>query len=429
MTKQKLQFPDGFLWGAGTSAFQVEGNIKNNWSEWCEKNAERLAKEAPSKYSYLDSWEHIKDEALNPSNYIPGRVAEFEKHYESDLDIAQSFGHNANRFSIEWARVEPKEGEFDESAIEEYKKIIRAIKKRGMEPMITLWWWTDPLWITEKGGWENKETVSAFLVYVEKIAKEFKDEGIIFWQPLNEPGTAIGMGYVKGMHPPMISSLYKANKAFKNLMSGYRQAYHLIHANIPNSQVGISHYARYMMPYKNLWWNKIIVQILDYLRNWRFLDTIKNELDFIGIQYYRANQIRLNFLKKGNIGPIHEIDDFTGLTDMGWSMYPEGLYRLLKHTAKYGKDIYISENGVADAKDQYRTKWIKENLLYIHKAIQEGIPVKGYFHWSLLDIFEWDKGFWPRFGLVEVDFKTQKRTIRPSAYEYAKICKSNILEI
>jgi len=120
---KKLKFPDGFLWGAGTSAFQVEGNIKNNWSVWCEQNAERLAKESITKYGHLESWEHIRTEALDPQNYIPGRVAEFEKHYESDLDIAKSLGHNANRFSIEWARVEPSEGVFDEMVIEEYKKI------------------------------------------------------------------------------------------------------------------------------------------------------------------------------------------------------------------------------------------------------------------------------------------------------------------
>jgi len=425
----RLTFPEGFLWGAGTSSFQVEGGIKNDWSLWCEKNAIELVTRSKRNYSHLQSWGHVKDSALSPQNYVHGACTEFEKRYESDLDIAKELGHNAHRFSVEWANIEPVEGVFNQEAIEHYRMIIRAIKVRGMEPMITLWWWTNPLWVMAKGGWHKKETLEAYIKYVERVVDEFKNEGIHFWQPLNEPGTAIGMGYVKGLHPPGISSLYKANKAFANLMEGYRRAYDLIHQKIPGASVGISHYARYMMPYKNLWWNKVLVQILDYVRNWRFLDSLKERLDFIGIQYYRTSVIRLDFFKKGYIGPIHEIDNFTKMTDMGWSMFPEGIYHLLKQSATYGKDIYISENGIADAKDEHRGWWIKENLRYIHKAITEGVPVKGYFHWSLIDIFEWDKGYWPKFGLVEVDFKTQKRTIRPSAYEYARICKENAVEV
>lgn len=425
----KLYFPKDFLWGAGSSAFQVEGNITNNWSQWCEENAQRLAQKSQKEYGHLPSWKFIEKDASDPANYIPGHAAEFEKYFEADLDLAKELGHNAHRFSIEWSRVEPREGEFDPTAIEFYKKLVRAIKMRGMVPLVTLWWWTDPLWITKKGGWEKKETVTAFLRYVEKIAKEFQGEGISFWQPLNEPGVPIGMGYIQGTHPPGIQSLWRANTAFKNLMRAYREAYKIIHTHIPDAQVGISHYARYMLPENNRWWNKIIVKILDYYRNWRFLDTIAHNLDFIGIQYYRSNVISLNFFKRGLLGPIQEKDDFTSMTDMGWSIYPEGMYHILKRAAKYGKTIYISENGIADARDQYRTKWIQDNLFFVHKAIQEGVPVKGYFHWSLIDIFEWDKGFWPRFGLVAIDYATQKRTIRPSALIYAKICKENALEI
>lgn len=424
-----LKFPEKFLWGACTSAFQVEENIENNWSKWCQENAERLAKEAQVKYGSLPSWEFIEKDASDPANYIPGNAAAFKKHFESDLDLAKQLEHNAHRFSIEWSRVEPREGEFDFSAIEFYKKLARAIKTRGMTAMVTLWWWTDPLWITKKGGWEEKETVDAFLRYVETISLELKDEGIEFWQPLNEPGVPIGLGYIRGSHPPGIRNLRKANVAFKNLLRAYNEASEIIRRNIPKARVGISHHACYMIPENNRWWNKIIVRILDYYRNWRFLDTIAHNLDFIGIQYYRSNIISLNFFKKGLFGPIHERDDFTKMTDIGWSLYPEGMYHILKRAAKYGKDIYITENGIADTKDQYRTAWIRDNLLHIHRAIQEGVPVKGYFHWSLLDNFEWDKGFWPRFGLVEIDYKTQKRTIRPSAYEYAKIIKTNSLEI
>jgi len=211
-------------------------------------------------------------------------------------------------------------------------------------------------------------------------------------------------------------------------MRAYRMAYNDIHILRDNAVIGISHYAIYTLPYKNLPWNRALAKALDYVRNWRFLDSVAGSIDFVGFHYYHTEFIKLK-LGKGRWGPIDIKNPEDWVSDMGWEVYPEGLYHLLKRAAQYKKPIYITENGIADSADIHRERFIKENLMWIHKAINKGADVRGYFYWSLLDNFEWDKGFWPRFGLVEIDYEHGlKRKIRDSAREYAKIIKENAVE-
>lgn len=422
--EEKIKFPEGFLWGAATSAHQIEGGNKNSWTEWEKANAERLAREAKDKYK---KWQLEKfPEMSEAENYISGKACDHYHRYEEDFDIAKKLGHNAHRFSIEWSRIEPEEGKFDEKEIEHYRKVLRALRERGLEPMITLWWWTNPVWIEKNGGWENKKTVKYFLRYVGKITKELKKEGVKLWIPGNEPGTYVGMSFIKGEHPPMVRNIWRANKVFKNILQAFDSAYDTIHSHQPDAQVGLSHYARFVQPKTNSIFDKLVAKILDYVENWRFLKVCK-KYDFVGIQYYRANAEKVTFKNANILGIIKEYEMTDRLSDMGWCIYPEGIYHLLKKASRFGKYIYIAENGLADADDSQREKFIKEHLYWIHKAISEGVDVRGYFHWSLLDNFEWDKGFWPRFGLVEIDYKTMERKIRPSAWEYAKICRKNEL--
>ena len=181
-----------------------------------------------------------------------------------------------------------------------------------------------------------------------------------------------------------------------------------------------------MEQYKGRIRNRIIIPILDYIRNWRFLDTVNDCNDFIWIQYYHHDLINLKF-GRGRWGPIEVKNENLWTNDMGWEIYPEGIYHILKRATKYQKPIYITENGLADAKDGKREKFIKDHLYWIHKAISEGVDVRGYFHWSLLDNFEWDKGFWPRFGLIEIDYKTLERKPRPSSKIYGEIAKTREL--
>ena len=409
---ENQKFSKDFFWGASTSAHQVEGNNHNDWSEWEKENAERLSRESGGVYP--------------PENYISGRACDHYNRYEEDFDIAKQLGHNAHRFSIEWSRVEPEEGKFDEKEIEHYRKVIEALRERGMEPFVSLWHWTDPLWVSKKGGWEHREVVPAFLKYVERVTHEYKDL-VQFWMPLNEPGTFVGMSYIQGAFPPQKRlALFTANRVFKNMMRAYRETYKIIHTIAPQAHVGMSHYAVYMTPYKNKLLNRLLVKILDYVRNWRFLDSVNDTNDFIGIQFYHTDCIKFSPLFNGRWGFIDVKNQNIRVTDMGWDVYPEGIYHLIKRAAQYKKPIYITENGIADAKDIMRAQFIREHLSWVHKTIQEGADVRGYLYWSLLDNFEWDKGFWPRFGLVEVDYRTMKRKIRRSAWEYKKIIEEGL---
>lgn len=417
MENKKLKFPGGFLWGASTSAHQVEGGLKNNWTEWEKNNAERLAKEAKNKWQI---WQQEKfPEMFDPQNYISGKACNHYNQYEQDFDIAKELGHNAHRFSIEWSRIEPEEGKFDEKEIEHYRKVIQSLKNRNIEPFITLWHWTEPVWFQEFGGWTNKKSQKYFLRFVEKIVSELKND-VKFWIVVNEPNVGLGFGHFLGSQPPAKKGPINFLSAYFNLLAVYKKAYLEIHKIDNSAKVGFAHS---FAPYESdIIWpiGRLVVFIGEYFSKY-FVRSTVNYLDFIGCNYYLKHMISFK----------REIVSMDEVNDLGWKIYPEGIYETLIQAKKYNLPIYITENGLADADDFKRKKFIKEHLKFIYKAISEGVDVRGYFHWSLLDNFEFPetRGFWPRFGLVEVDYKTQERKIRPSAREYAKICKNNELDL
>lgn len=416
----KLEFPKNFLWGASTSSHQVEGNNHNDWSEWEKLNAEKLARDAHLKFSHLPNWENICPQSENPANYISGNACDHYNRFHEDFDIAQSLGHNAHRFSLEWSRIEPSEGKFDESEIEHYRQVILALRERGLEPFVTLWHWTLPVWLAEKSGVENKDFPKYFTRYAEYVVSQFKDS-VKFWITLNEPTSVIGAAYINGNWPPQKKNFLSAWRVYHILAQAHNQAFSAIHRIQPKAQVGFANILQSFVPYrKKSFIDKISVRVAKFFTNEYMLRLTRGKNDFLTVQYYFHS--RLKFIRR-----THNKDHSE--SDLGWEIYPEGLYHILKWLKKYNLPIYITENGLADAGDSRREEFIKEHLQWIHKAIQDGTDVRGYFHWSLLDNFEWDKGFWPRFGLVEIDYATQKRTIRPSAYEYTKIAKSNSLEI
>ena len=427
MEKKKLKYPKDFLWGAATSAHQVEGGNRNDWSEWEKKNAEKLAKDAPKRFA---DWQVKKfPEMLTSENYISGAACDHYNRYEKDFDIAKELGHNAHRFSIEWSRIEPEEGKFDEKEVEHYRKVIQAIRDRGMEPFVTLWHWTNPLWISEIGGWENKKTIDHFSRYVEKIVKSFPD--IKFWVAINEPTVYGALSYIKGTQPPGKKNIFRSRRVINNLLKAHVAAYDTIHSINNEAKVSSPYSVNYWIPSKNRSWNRMLSAIMNYFEG-HYLGIIEEKTDFIALQYYRS--ITVGFKWGGNfLGIIDNRlhDSGEDITDLDWKIYPEGIYYFLKKNAKYDLPIYITENGVADAGDSKREKFIRDHLFWIHKAISEGVDVRGYFYWSLTDNIELveDRGFWPRFGLVEIDYKTIERKIRLSAWKYAEICKSNSLEV
>jgi beta-glucosidase len=414
----KLQFPKGFLWGAATSAHQVEGGTMNQWSEWEQANAGRLAEEAKLKW---DLWQQEKfSEMFDPENYVSGKACDHYNRYEEDFDIAKSLGHNAHRFSIEWSRIEPEEGEFNEKEIEHYRKVIQAIKDRGMEPFVTLWHWTNPLWLEEKGGCESREFVKCFSRYSEYIAEKLGSE-VKYWITLNEPTSVIASSYLTGVWPPQKKNLLAVWRVYRRLSKTHKKAYKKIHEINKDAWVGFANIMHSFEAYrKNSFLDRLGIGVGRFVANKLFILLTDGCNDFLAVQYYFHN--RFKFPKKIH---LHDKPE----TDMGWEIFPEGIYHVIKRLKKYKLPIYITENGLADATDEKRAQFIKDHLKWVHKSIDEGADVRGYFYWSLLDNFEWDKGFWPQFGLVEIDYKTLERKIRPSALEYKKICESNELEI
>jgi len=385
-----FKFPKDFFWGAATSAHQVEGNNHNDWSEWEKENAPRLSKESGGKYP--------------PENYISGRACDHYNRFREDFDIAKSLGHNAHRFSIEWSRVEPAEGKFDFKEIEHYREVIKALRERGMEPFVTLWHWTIPIWMRDKGGVTSREFPRYFVRFASLMAHDLPN--VKFWMTLNEPTSVIANSYLRGVWSPQKKNIFSVFRVYKILANAHREAYRVIHAANPDAKVGFGNIMVFTEPYSNSFLDKFASNFRNYWANEYFLKLTGSTHDYFALQYYFHFKIAF---------PQKIKNENKWASDMNWEIYPEGIYHLLKRLGKYKKPIYITENGVADAKDIHRERFIKEHLEWILKAIAEGVDVRGYFYWSLLDNFEWDKGFWPRFGLVEVDYKTMERKIRKSA--------------
>jgi len=378
-----LKFPTGFLWGSSTSSYQVEGGIENcDWSK----------------------------------DFPAGIACDHYHRYKEDFNLLKKLNQNAYRFSIEWSRIEPEEGKFDEKEIEHYRQVILALRKCEIEPFVGLWHWTNPLWIKNKGGWESKKIAYYFSRYAEKIVSSLKDN-VKFWITINEPEIFTGSSYVLGIWPPYKKSLFSFISVINNLIRTHREAYKIIKKIQPNAQVGIATNNTYYEAFNDPI-SLLVKNIVERLDHFYILDRIKNYQEFIGLNYYFHNRIRrFKFNQNEN----------KSVSDLGWEIYPKGIYFVLKNLNRYKKPIYITENGLADVKDKLRKDFIKDHLFWTHKAIEGGIDVKGYFHWSLMDNLEWHRGFEPEFGLIGIDYKTLERKPRPSAFYYAKICQENQL--
>lgn len=401
--EKEIKFPKNFLWGAATSSHQVEGGNHNDWSEW-EKSEKRIR--------FLRSKGLIEKYGLQ--NFVSGKAADHYNRFREDFKLAKELGHNATRFSIEWSRIEPKEGYFDEKEIEHYKSVIASLKELGLEPFVSIWHWTIPLWLKSKGGWQYNKIPNYFARYTEKISNNFGKD-VKFWITLNEPEVYASNSYLAGVWPPQKKNLFTYLRVRHNLIKAHKKAYKIIKRTSPESKIGIAKNNIYFEAYKNRFVNRILKKFIDWWWNFYFLNHIKNYQDFIGLNHYFHNRINYGFNKNEN----------RKVSDMGWELYPEAIYFVLRDLRKFNKPIYITENGLADANDQKRGWFIVESLKNVHRAIEEGVDVRGYFHWSLMDNFEWDKGFWPRFGLLEIDYKTLERKIRPSAKLYHDICVAN----
>ena len=420
MPQGTYHFPKGFLWGTATASHQVEGNnTNNNWWKWEQEG-------------------HTNGSAAVAADWWGGR-------WREDFDRAAETGQNAHRLSIEWSRVQPTPDKWDEDAIEKYRTMLRGLRDRNMTALVTLHHFTDPLWVTERGAWETEEIVPLFEKYVRKMVDSLK-EYTNLWVTINEPNVYALSGYVTGDFPPGKKDLKQAMMVIANMVKGHAAAYRAIHELQPEARVGYALHYRPMVP--RLSWSP-----LDRLmRNIRYegvnmgfptaistgvmktpigkfnIPEAKGTQDYLGLNYYSVDTVWFDLV---NASQMFSNSGYPKNADMSVTgmiaNIPQGIYDSIKWIVRTYPNlpIIITENGVEDFDDHLRPRYLVQHLHQVWRTVNFNWPVKGYFHWSLVDNFEWERGWTQRFGLWGLDLDTQKRIRRPSVDLYAEICKEN----
>jgi beta-glucosidase len=400
------------LLGVSSSSAQIEGGgFSHTWSDWYEKG-------------------HIRD-GTNPA-----RANDHLHRWKEDIDLMAEMGVSIYRLSVEWARIEPQKGSYDEAAVQWYRCLLQYIKSKGIAPLLTLHHFTNPLWFEENGGFAEPANIPVFLRFAEYAVRQFGDL-VDEYVTINEPNVFAVIGYAAGMFPPGMKSVRTAVRVMSVMASCHIQAYSLIHRirremGYANTKVGFAHHARVFAPKsgRNLWH-----RLNAYMSSRMFQDALTRAClkghfsfpmkkyghlrrgeyaDFLALNYYTRSTV--TFLGNG------AVRDGSPRNDLGWEIFPEGialcankLYRLLK------RPVYVTENGTCDNNDTFRCRYIYDHLKAL---VNSGLPVERYYHWSFTDNFEWCEGESARFGLVHIDYSTQKRTVKNSGRFYAAMIKN-----
>ncbi len=413
-------FPAGFLWGTATSAFQVEGNSPaSNWTAWTNEPGRILQGMKPGLA--CDWW--------------GGR-------WKEDFDRAAESGQNAHRLSVDWARIQPAEDRWNEDALDYYRQIVRGAVERGLLPMVTLHHFSDPLWLSEQGGWANPKSPQYFEVFVRKTVEALK-EYVSLWVTINEPNIYYFSGYLTGEFPPgHHGDLESTFQVLCNMLRGHAAAYRTIHEIQKNARVGLAHHhrplraARRWMPFDRLIahlgpmvMNAFPLALKDgkvrFLLKQASLPEVAHTQDFFGLNYYAINLLKFvlnpadNFIKT-SFPPEAEVSGSGFLANL-----PEGLFESFRWARQFNIPILVTENGIEDSDDGLRQRFLVEHVHQMWRAITYSWPVKGYFHWSQIDNFEWERGWTQRFGLWGLNTETQARIRRKSVDIYAEICRTN----
>ena len=427
MTHQSLTFPDRFLWGTASAAHQVEGNNTNNdWSSY---------EQQPGAIWHSDR---------------SGLACDWWRDAEQDFDLMAEMGHNTHRLSVEWSRIEPEEGTFDPSAVRRYREMLVGLRKRGIEPMVTLFHFTTPLWLARQGGWSNPAAVGHFRRFVRHAVDQLGDL-VTLWCTINEPNVYAALGYLLGEHAPGKKSLLLYYRVLDHLLQAHAAAYRVIHALHGTAQVGLVKHVQIFEPLDPADRASAgLARFLDYMFNELTLRAVVDgrlrvplswslgthgplvdSVDFWGLNYYHRQRVSL---RNQNGGRLHVLQPTPGaqVSDFGrdgtyGEIYPPGIYRVLDRLRRLRKPIYITENGLPDADDDLRPSFLLTHLAQVQRAISEGVDVRGYYHWSFTDNFEWAEGWALRFGLVALDHQTQLRTPRPSARLFSQMVSANAI--
>jgi beta-glucosidase len=418
-----LAFPAGFLWGAATSAYQVEGGSQpNNWTAW-ESELGRIFRD---------------QRAGRACDWWSGR-------YVDDFDRAADLHHNAHRLSVEWSRVEPERGKFDGEALDHYNAVIAALRERGLEPMVTLHHFTNPLWVEEMGGWTNGETVRRF----ERFARLMVDElghDVSLWCTINEPVIYATQGYLLGRFPPGQRNLKRAYQVAANMLRGHAAAYHAIKKTQPDAQVGLAKHLISLKTRRPVLLHTPARNLIRQTVNRAFIEALltgtlkfpsfkvdvpdaRDTVDWIGLNHYYRFLAGFSLLapRQRFVRQTRPQDGILGPEGVG-EIWPEGLFEQIRWLGeRTDKPLYVTENGVPDADDSLRPLHMIRSIRSVWQAINYNYQVKGYFYWTLVDNFEWAEGYDPRFrfGLYANDLETQTRTAKNSAALYGEICAAN----
>lgn len=441
---EHLAFPQGFAWGTATASYQIEG-------AWNEDGRG------------LSIWDTFCRQPGKIANGETGDVTVDHYHrWQEDLDIMTELGLGAYRFSIAWPRILPQgRGMVNPAGLDFYERLVEALLARGITPFVTLYHWDLPQALQDRGGWPNRDTAHYFADYVHVVARRLGDR-VKHWITHNEPQVTAMAGHLIGIHAPGIQDPKQALATLHHLLLSHGYGVEVLRDAAPDAQVGITLNMSPVHPATDREADQQAARRVDGLNNRLFLDLVLRgcypedmlpwigqylppmepddlpriaaPIDFLGVNYYTRAVVR-HSPSAGLLHAAHVQPEGNEYSDM-WEIYPPGLYELLTRVyADYRPAcMYITENGIpvpdvltpdGQVHDPRRTRYLRDHIAQVHRAIQAGVPMRGYFVWSLMDNFEWAHGYNMRFGLVYVDYATLKRTIKDSGLWYARAVREN----
>ncbi len=393
MTQTDQPFPEGFRWGTATAAHQIEGgNWNNDW--W--------------------RWEHTPGSGCREPS---GDACDSYHRWEEDADLVASFGLSHYRFSVEWARIEPEDGEWSQVELDHYRRVCDGLRERGVEPVVTLHHFTTPRWLADQGGWAEPATADRFAEYCHRVGERLGDVAGRFCT-LNEPNIVAFCGYALGVFPPGETDVGRFLEVGQRFVEAHHAGREALRAAAPAVPVGLTLSMTEWVPVDG--GESRVAKHRASMED-VFLDGVAGD-DFFGVQTYSRTRVGPD----GHLGPEPGVPTLV----MGYEFWPQSLEATLRRAwGRTGGEIplLVTENGIGTDDDEQRIDYVHQALQGVQRALADGIEVLGYTYWSLLDNFEWAYGYTPRFGLVSVDRSTMQRSPKPSARWFGEVARANSL--
>lgn len=421
------RLPDDFLLGCATAAHQVEGGNSNDWTRMEQEHPERIS-----------------------DGSVSGIACDHHARYREDLRQLAGMHHNAYRFSIEWSRVEPREGLFDRAEIRHYRDVVHACRALNLEPVVTLHHFTFPTWLADRGGVLADDAPRLFARFAA-VCAEAVGAAVDWWVTINEPTVLAVFGYLYGQWPPLQRSTRGYLSALGGAARMHAAAYQAVHevanAHGWTAHVSFAHHERPMRALNqgsvldrmatvvpsalfNRWFLRACRsgRILPPVGGGEVVPGLRGSLDYMALNFYCEERVRFNRGRPRELFAEHVAAPNLPLSSFGWSIEPDALRRALENLwEQFHLPILITENGVADENDELRPGFIVDHLAAVCEAMSAGVDVRGYLHWSSMDNFEWAEGYSRRFGLISVDRQTMERIAKPSASVFADICRTRVV--